>query len=73
MVPLMITWLSDNYLTLLAGAVVLCLVLLSLRNILPRKGHPSGCGSCQGCSGSCSCCSSRAAEELAGLLDNKTN
>ena len=64
----MITWLSDNYLTLLVGAAVLCLVLLSLRNILPRKGHPSGCGSCQGCSGSCSCCSSEVVEELADML-----
>jgi len=49
----MITWISANLPTLLSGAAVLGLVILSLRNILPRKGKPGGCAGCAGCGGNC--------------------
>lgn len=47
----MIAWLTANYLTILVAAAVCGLVALCLRNILPRKGKPSGCGGCNGCNG----------------------
>ena len=48
----MLSWLSANLPTLLAGAAVLALAALGLRNILPRKGGHTGCpGGCAGCTG----------------------
>ena len=56
----MMDWIVSHWLDLAAGAAVLGLVALSLKNILPGKSACSGCsgscGSCGGCSGSCPSC-----------------
>ena len=50
----MIAWIVANWANIVVLAVVLLLVILALRNILPRKGKSAGCA---GCGGGCSCCS----------------
>lgn len=52
----MMEWFSANLATIIAGAAVLGLVALCLRNLLPRKGKPASCAGCSGCSGACSGC-----------------
>ncbi|MBR1814935.1 MAG: FeoB-associated Cys-rich membrane protein [Lachnospiraceae bacterium] len=56
----MINWIVENAASLIAGAVVLLLVVLSIRNLMPRKGKGSSCagcgGGCAGCSGGCAGC-----------------
>ncbi len=49
----MLIWLAANWANILVLAIVLLLVVLALRNVLPRKGKSAGCAGCSGCS-SCS-------------------
>ena len=49
----MMIWLAANWANILVLAIVLLLVILALKNVLPRKGKSTGCAGCSGCS-SCS-------------------
>lgn len=56
----MLSWLAANYPSLIAGAVVIVLVIICLRNILPRKGKkPAACAGCSGSCAGCAGCASR--------------